>query len=280
LTPDFIVIGHVVKDILSQGWRLGGTASFAAVQAKRLGVKAGVVTRVGEDLDLAAELPGIAIAGRPSAETTCFENIYDAGRRRQRVPSQAPMVEAEDVPAEWREAPIVLLGPVCGEAPAGLAATFPRSLVGVSAQGWLRQVDRERRVRRFAWRGAPFWTRASVLFVSDEDLGERRDQLERWIRKVPIVALTRYRRGAQVYSAGGWRQIRAFPTVERDPTGAGDVFATAFLVRYHETKQVAESARFASAAAACSVEGAGVDAVADRAAIVARMEEHPEILLQ
>jgi sugar/nucleoside kinase (ribokinase family) len=119
-----------------------------------------------------------------------------------------------------------------------------------------------------------------VLFVSDEDLGERRDQLERWIKEVPIVALTRYRRGAQVYSAGSWRQIRAFPTVERDPTGAGDVFATAFLVRYHETKQVAESARFASAAAACSVEGAGVDAVADRAAIEARMEEHPEILLQ
>jgi sugar/nucleoside kinase (ribokinase family) len=119
-----------------------------------------------------------------------------------------------------------------------------------------------------------------VLFVSDEDLGEHKGQLERWKAEVPVVALTRYREGAEVYSGGQVRSIGAYPTEEVDPTGAGDVFATAFLVRYHETGDLAEATRFASAAAACSVEGAGIERVATRETIEARMEEHPEIALR
>lgn len=279
-TPDFVVIGHVVKDLLPEGWRLGGTATYAAVQARRLELSVGVVTRAGPDLDLASALPEVTIAGRPSATTTCFANIYEHGRRHQRVPDQAEPVEAEDVPADWRKAPIVLLGPVCGEAPPELSLAFEGSLTGVSAQGWLRARDREQRVRQVAWTGAPFWRACRVLFVSDEDLGEHPDQLERWVAEVPVVALTRYRNGADVYSAGRQRSIDAYPTGEVDPTGAGDVFATAFLVRYHETGDVAKASQFASAAAACSVEGAGIERVATRETIEARMQKHPEIALR
>jgi len=279
-TPDFVVIGHVVRDLLPRGWRLGGTATFAAVQAQRLGFRVGVVTRAGPELSLPALLPDVMFAGGASTSTTSFENVYEGGRRRQRVPSQAEPLTGDDVPAAWRGAPIVLLGPVCGEAPPGLGELFPRSLVGVSAQGWLRRVDSSRRVRRRAWTGKRFWPGCRVLFVSDEDLGRRRDQLARWTAEVPLVVLTRYRRGARVHWRRGWRSIKAFPSREKDPTGAGDIFAAAFLVRYYETSDVAGSARFASAAAACSVEAPGIERIADRATIEARMEEHPEIVLR
>ena len=204
-TPEFVIAGHVVRDLLSRGWRLGGTATFAAVQAQRLGLRAGVVTRVGPELDLEEGLPHIAVAGRPAETTTCFENVYEAGRRRQRVPEQAPDITVVDIPAAWRSAPIALLGPVCGELPVDLGRAFPKSLVGVSAQGWLRRLDRSRRVRRAAWEGPPFWRGCRALFVSDEDVGRRPDQVERWMAGVPIVALTRYRKGARVYARGRWR---------------------------------------------------------------------------
>jgi len=279
-TPDFVVVGHVVLDVAPQGWRLGGTATFAAVQAQRLGLRAGIVTRVGSEVALETELPGIALAGGPSSDTTRFENLYEGGRRRQRVLAQADVVSEADVPQAWRDAPTVLLGPVCGEAPPSLANAFGSGIVGVSAQGWLRKVDRRHRVLRQAWQGEPFWSGCRVLFVSDEDLGRRWEQLSRWEADVPIVALTRAHRGAQVHHTGHWQHIDAFPARHTDPTGAGDVFAAAFLVRYYETNDVAQASRFASAASACSVQGQGIDCIATREEIEAKMAAHPEIALQ
>jgi hypothetical protein len=279
-TPDFVVVGHVVRDLLADGWRLGGTAGFAAAQARKLGLDVGVVTRIGEDLALDELLPGVALAGRTARTTTTFENLYDGTRRRQRVPVQAEPLDESDVPAAWRSAPMALVGPVCGEVRFGPGDVFRGPHVGLAAQGWLRRLDREGRVRRRAWSGPPFWSGCGMLFVSDEDLGRRRDQLGRWAAEVPIVAVTRERHGARVHDARGWRVIDAVPVRELDPTGAGDIFATAFMVRYHETGDVAQSTRFATAAAAWSVEAAGIEGVADRKEIEARMEEHPEVVLR
>ena len=279
-TPDFIVIGHVVRDVTPGGWRLGGTATFAAVQAQRLGLDAGIVTRLGPEVSKRDLPKGVSLAGRPASATTSFRNDYSQGRRRQRVPTQAEALGAEDIPPDWRKAPISLMGPVCGEVPPDLTAALSSPLVGVSAQGWLRAIDSDRRVRRRAWNGAPFWHGAHVLFVSREDLGRRRDQLDRWANDVPVVVLTRDRGGARVHERGAWGKIAAFPAKEVDPTGAGDVFAAAFLVRYHETNDTAIATRFACAAAACSVEAPGIARVATRSVIEARMAKHPEIALR
>lgn len=280
LAPAFVVVGHVVRDVVPGGWRPGGTATYAATQAHRLGCSVGVVTHVGRDLDLDSALTGVEVTGSRSKHSTSFQNVYEAGRRKQHVLSRADAISLEDVPSDWRAASISLLGPVCGEVPAGMGCAFSGPLVAVAAQGWLRRVDRQHRVRKLAWQGPPFWSGCRVLFVSDEDLGRRREQLTRWCAEVSIVVLTRNRRGARVHVDGSWREIEAFPANEVDPTGAGDVFAAAFLVRYYETDDMAEAMRFASAAAACSIEARGVDGIGDRGRIEERMAEHPEVVLR
>ncbi len=98
-----------------------------------------------------------------------------------------------------------------------MATAFPGSLVGVCAQGWLRSVDRDHRVRRRAWAGPPFWQGARALFASDEDLGRRRDQLGHWTEGLPIVALTSHESGAELHENGAWRHIDAYPAQETDP---------------------------------------------------------------
>ena len=279
--PDFVVVGHVVRDLVPEGWRLGGTVTFAAVQAHRLGVTAGVVTRAANDMDVASEMPFAEVVRGPSAQTTSFENVYDSGRRRQRVSSQAAPIQRDDVPPDWRAAPVVLLGPVLGELEPGFATMFPEaSLVGVSAQGWLRSVDSEGHVVHTQWTGEPFWLGADVLFVSDEDLDGRDDALERWTHDVPVVAMTESWKGARVYAESVWRRIDAFPEDEVDPTGAGDTFATAFLIRLHETNDVAEAARFGTAAASISVGAAGAAAMPLRADIEQRLRDYPEVTLK
>jgi sugar/nucleoside kinase (ribokinase family) len=278
--PDFVVAGHAVRDIVPGGWRLGGTVTFAAVQAERLGCSVGIVTRAGDDLDLSA-LSFAEMARVPTASTTSFENLYEAGGRRQHVHAQADAMTTSDVPVSWLDAAIVLIGPVLGEVPPGFAAAFAESsLVAVSAQGWLRALDPNGNVIRAPWTGEPFWRGADVVFVSDEDLADGRDELDAWTRDVAVVAMTRSHKGAHVFAEGRWREMAAFPEAEVDPTGAGDTFATAFLIRLHETGDAGEAARFAAAAASLSVGGIGAAAMPVRAEIEERMRQHPEVALR
>jgi sugar/nucleoside kinase (ribokinase family) len=277
--PDFLVIGHLVKDLGPDGWRPGGTVTFASLLAQRIGLSVGVVTSAGPDVDCRALLPQAEVICNPSEATTCFDNRYMNGHRRQWVSAKAAAITPADVPSAWRAARIVLVGPVCGEVSPDLSELFPESLVGVSAQGWLRRLDAQDQVRRQRWRGAPFWKSAQVLFVSEEDWGRRQD-LHRWASEVPIVAFTMGWRGARLFAAGRWRTLPAFPAQEVDPTGAGDVFAAGFLVRLWETGDIGEAARFGEAAASLSVAAPGTEGIPTRDQIQERLARYPEIRLR
>ncbi len=278
-TPDIVVVGHVVQDLTPQGSRLGGAATFASVQARRLGRSVGVATRARQDILQDPQFSGIEFAGRSSETTTTFENVYDGASRWQRVPNQADGITVADVPVDWQQASTVLLGPVCGEVAHDISRVFTEALIGVGAQGWLRSLDEDAHVQRTAWRGEPFWRGCRVLFVSDEDLVDD-EQLALWVTDLPTVVVTRERRGARVHDEGRWREIHALPVEEVDATGAGDVFAAAFLIRLEETNDVADAARFASVAAAFAVEAEGIEAIATREQIDERLSQHPELMLR
>lgn len=94
------------------------------------------------------------------------------------------------------------------------------------------------------------------MFVSKEDVVDP-DLIEKWARMVPTLVVTMGREGAKVHGEGTWHHIAAYPAQEIDPTGAGDVFAAAFLVEYGETGDVIASARFANCAASFVIEGQG-----------------------
>ena len=92
--------------------------------------------------------------------------------------------------------------------------------------------------------------------------------------------VTQGKGGARMYSDGRWRKIGAFPHREVDPTGAGDVFATAFVIALEEKGSVEAAARFAAAAAGLSVEAQGIERVATRPEIEAVLTAHPEVTLE
>jgi sugar/nucleoside kinase (ribokinase family) len=79
--------------------------------------------------------------------------------------------------------------------------------------------------------------------------------------------VTQGAKGATLYCGGQISQFPSRPTELIEPTGAGDVFAAAFLVRLAETEDPFESTRFANVAASLSVEKAGLASVPQRADI-------------
>jgi sugar/nucleoside kinase (ribokinase family) len=91
-------------------------------------------------------------------------------------------------------------------------------------------------------------------------------------------------RGATVYHGGEVRHLPTRPAHEVDPTGAGDVFAAAFLVRLHEillergVEDPWEAAHFANVVASFSVEGIGYSAIPQRAQVEAYLAS-PALIL-
>jgi sugar/nucleoside kinase (ribokinase family) len=271
VNPQLLVAGHIVKDVQTDGWVAGGGALYAAAQAARLGIDTAVVTACAPDVDPARLLPDVAWHVRPVEESIRFENVYAEGARSQRVLSTAPALTLDDVPTAWRETPLILLTPVFHDVDPTLPSQLSRPgvLVGLTAQGWLRRLDGDRVVAG-AVEALPSWLCGDAVFLSEEDVLDP-DAVEAWRSHVPAVVLTRGRAGCTLWDAAGRHDLAPVPACEHDPTGAGDVFATAYLVRFSETGDALTAARFAAAAAALAVEGEGVSAIGDRARIEARL---------
>lgn len=271
--PLLLAVGHVTWDRCQGMEVLGGSVSYAALAAQRLGWDAAVLTAAGPDFEPARDLSGIQVFVHPSRATTRFQNAYEAdGTRCQILSSRADDVDLTHLPDSWRAPDALLLGPVAGEVRGSLATSFEAGCVGAIAQGWLRRFDEDGHVSPGDWRDPRAdLTGVHALFLSQHDLPRAAGRARELLVHVPIVALTRGWEGLDLLTRQGAHQIPSLPRHEVDPTGAGDVFASAFLVRYHETGDPLEAAAFASCAASCAVEGLGTSALGDRAEVLRRM---------
>jgi hypothetical protein len=271
--PEFLAIGHVTRDVRADGsFSLGGTVTFAALTAYHLGLEAAIVTCADPALlsELPTRLPAIALAARTSEATTTFANQYFEGFRIQYLQARAASQQAADVPDAWRAAPVILLGPLAQELAPDFVTLFPRqpgTILAATPQGWLRRWDDNGRVSPTPWDAAPeILPFLDVLILSHDDLlpfanGNRTDAdaiLTRWSLQVPLLVATDGRHGATLFQHGSTERFEAYPAVEVDPTGAGDVFAAAFLCHFYRHNDPHAAVEFANCVASFSVEQVGI----------------------
>lgn len=252
--PDYLAIGHFARDLTPAGPVTGGTVAYAGATAWALGCRTAILTSFAPDFTPDVEPAEVKIECLPASHTTTFKNVYNEGGRTQYVYERAACIAPRHVPEAWRTAPIVHLAPIAGELDVALVRHFGNSLVGLTAQGWLRILDDEGRVHRHRWQEArEILPLSAAVILSDEDLADRAwlEQFRRW---APLLVLTHGAAGCTVFFGGEERHLPAPQAVEVDPTGAGDIFAAAYLVRLFQTKgNPWEAARFANQLAAQSV---------------------------
>jgi sugar/nucleoside kinase (ribokinase family) len=134
----------------------------------------------------------------------------------------------------------------------------------------MRTWGRDGLVSRQGWDGARLVLRnAQALFLSEDDVTDE-PEVRGWFDLVPVGCVTRGAAGATLFVNGEPYAVPGYPVNVVDPTGAGDVFAAAFLVHYTRTQDAWEAAGFASAAGSLVVEGEGIAAVPDRGGLDAR----------
>ncbi len=268
MQPDYLLLGHFTRDLLPDRSTMpGGTSLYASLAAQHLGRKVGVVSAPA---DLPASWPvEIELAFFPSSTPT-FENIYGSSGRQQILHSAATPIALEHIPAEWRATPVVHLAPILAETPAELVFAFPGALIGATPQGWMRTwpIQLPGPINYRAWQPDPaVLARIDALVLSIEDVRGDEALALSYTKHCRLVVVTRGPLGATLYLEGQPHQVSAFPAAERDPTGAGDVFAATLITRLHETGDPLAAAHFAAFVAARSIEGVGVSSLPSRAVI-------------
>jgi sugar/nucleoside kinase (ribokinase family) len=273
---DFLTIGHVAKDMVPGGYAVGGTVTYASVTVLRLGRRPGVLTRLGPDLVLPEVYRAFDVIALPSRQTTTFENVYTSSGRVQTIHAVADRIGVRDIPQALREEPdIVLLGPLANEIDPEVAGIFAKPTLALVPQGWMRSWNSQGHVSHTPIDCAnSILPHANVLVLSIEDIAHDLSLVACYSEMVPLTVLTRGAAGCDVYQHGQVTRVSPRPAREVDPTGAGDTFAAAFLVRLQETGDPIHSARFANVAASFCVEGHGYSNIPTRAQIEAWLSEH------
>jgi hypothetical protein len=282
-TPDFLSIGVLTNDVTPEPGnphgrvRPGGAAAFAAVCAQGLGLKAAVVTSAAPGYPVEYVLPGIDVVVVESEFTTFFQNLYGPdGERTQVLGGRSSSIARSDIPPAWLRAPIVFFGPLVRETPPDAREWFPDAAVGAAVQGWLRRWDDYGRVREVGGPGAGLDIGVAggyrLLAGSAEEFHESDGrEMAQWAACTDVVGVTDGSNGARIYAEGVSLDIPVYSANEMDPTGAGDIWAAACLVRLVESDDPEEAARFANAAASISVERDGLSGAPGRSEIAARM---------
>lgn len=277
-----LIAGHVTHDFYDEGIEPGGCAFYGAKVHHAMEGRCRLATVVGEDFQCSDSIAQLEYVAVQRGETTAFANYYpEDGPRQQLLAANAPEVEPDVVDERWLSADVVHLAPVCGEVDlSAWKQAVGDGLLAINVQGWLKQpgpVVDPARFEQMQSRGVDKpvpkvvetpWevTReelagVDVACLSEEDLIGQTDLLERLVDAVEVVALTRGAAGSRIYVAGKPTDVDVVPADVVDPTGAGDVFAAAFVNRLGAGSDPVEAARGASAAASVVIEDIGARAL-------------------
>jgi sugar/nucleoside kinase (ribokinase family) len=245
------LIGNLSLDVLpGAAPRIGGGSYHGARALQRLRVPARVVARAAAS-DRDTLLPPLVRLGTPvrfvaGESTATFAFSYTGDRREMRVDALGDTWSPSDIPqlpsTRWAHVAPLSRHEFPAETLGALARRFRISFDG---QGLVRvpqvgplQLDDEfdRDLLRHIW----------ILKLAEEEAAVIGDLGALGVREIVV---TRGSRGATVHVGGRTEDVPARP-IPGDPTGAGDAFATAYVVARNAGFAPAGAARRATAVVA------------------------------
>jgi len=239
--------------------------------AHALGATVTLVTTLPAGFDPGV-LSGLQLNAATALVPARYANSYDAdGRRTQLLLSPGEPLDAEPLLPDGADGLIV--APAYHELSRFPAC--PANVTAVALQGLLRTTtadgtvhphpDPWSQVKRFIAPGR-------FAFLSEEDTPEADTFAAQVASSGATAFVTRAANGATLFRSHIRRHFPAIPADVHEPTGAGDCFAAAFVVRFVECLDIETATRFAIAAGSVAVEtGAGPSGVPSRNMVESRL---------
>jgi len=234
--PPLALVGNLSRDVVEgRPPRIGGGAYYAGRALRALGARASIVTRCGPE-ERSLYLRRIAAVGLPvrilrGSATTAFAFRYEGDRRIMEVVETGDSWTPEDVssvePRAWVHVAPLLQSDF---PPETLAALARGRRVSLDGQGLVRARETGP-LRLDADFDPTLLEHVSILKLAEEEAGVilgKVDESTVATLGVPEVVVTYGAHGSVVFASGRADEVAAWPVV-RDPTGAGDGFAAAYL---------------------------------------------------
>lgn len=293
---DVTAIGNPVYDIIitpyvkTDGRVLSGCSTNAALTVGKLGGKAALIGKIGNDFieDFISVTKSYGVTPYPlfSRETGGFYLRYIDNRmndRELRVLGIADKIDFNEIPKETLESRAIVLGPILKEISLEfvklLVEESDDSLIIVDPQGLIREIVNGKVTRvpnketyeiiKLTHITKPNEHEAKILFPG-MDMPRIARKIFRLNHFAGIVTVAD--KGSFIAFDKGIYHIPAYKTIERDPTGCGDVYAGAFAYYYIKYQDLIESAIFASAASSFMVESTGPNFPINFKAVMERFE--------
>ncbi len=291
---DIVTVGHFVMDLINSPritqprTSLGGPPAFVSLAASKLGVRVGVISKVGKDFQKSlawlrennVDVSQVHVV--EDALTTSFVLTYSDRGRRLRLRSKAPQIELSDIPASLH-AKAIHVAPVAGELSTEIVPTLKEKtrVLSIDPQGLLREFGEAGRVRLKTLADAGFLRHCDIFKSS---LQEARaltghSKLVASIGKireygVNTILVTMGKNGTLAYLGDEVYHVPPCkPRVFKDPTGAGDAFMGGFLAEFTRGREPLWSCCVGSAAASFVVEEVGSKRFGERSEVYERATE-------
>jgi hypothetical protein len=267
---NFILVGPVTRDRIVQEdviyESVGGPVYYQSAVFSAFGVDHTVVTVLArEDKYLLHELPpDTHIIPFYSEETMEFENIYphsDPNHRIQKAKIPHNSIKPTHLTdINFKKFDAVILSPVSPyDIPLETMEYLYKQNVPIylGAQGYLRQIEDSENLVLKPWKGHEnFLKLVKFLFLDEKEVKIILNNKEFSCKQIARilsglgpdeVIITRGDRGALIYSKNKYYKVPVFPPQKTvDPTGMGDTFMAAYLVKKMDTENPKECAKFAS----------------------------------
>ncbi|RQV97476.1 hypothetical protein EH221_03655 [bacterium] len=276
-TIDYLCIGHLTEDITPEGIQLGGSATYSTLTAKAFHMHCGLVTSY-----LSTELPPLFSNIETSIQTTNsmlqFENRYENNQRFQFVRQETPPLQLTTLPKEFYQAQITHFGPVLNDFDPADISSFKDTFIGITPQGWLRE-NVNGKVHKTSWEKiAPILTSADAVILSQEDIEYNQQTIVSMRNLCRLLIVTEGYHGAKIYQDGNEYHLHAPEKKEVDPTGAGDIFSTAFFILYQRGFPLLLAGKIATEIASLSVTRKGLEGIptAEEIIKIIHLQKHNE----
>jgi 1D-myo-inositol 3-kinase len=270
--PEYLCIGHLTIDKTPEGDKIGGTAAYASLTAKAMGLCTALYTTFTQQ-QLPSEFSQIHSKVQVETSMMTFENIYHEEKRTQHLLHTCNSLQLSGIPSQWSDTSIIHFGPIFHDIAPQSVSHFPNAFIGMTPQGWLRTLNGQI-VRPKPWD----WLRdylphADAVVISVEDVGYDEDAIRTMASISSILAVTEGFYGARIYHEGTVHRCHAPELTEIDPTGAGDIFATIFFIMLQKGTSPQLAGQIATKLASFSVLRRGLDSIPTEGEIAHTLEQ-------
>jgi len=267
-------VGHICRDVTDSGYVVGGAAAYSSIAAHSLGARARVLTSHDASFEESRALPAaVSISVKPAEDSTTFHNTYDDGARTQVLRGRGGTLSGEDVPRDWGRSDVLYLCPIADEVEPTVLQATTGSVIGVTPQGWFRTWDGDGVVTAKRWKDTEaVLPNVDVCVLSEEDIAAFPEELDRFRALTKRVVFTHGAGGATLYAGDEARHFPAYEATQVDPTGAGDVFATAYLLFVAAKGDPVDAMRFGNCVASFAVEDIGTRGIPAASRVLQRWD--------